>query len=619
MAMPWRVVSAAHDERFTKTFPESVMSSILTNSGAISALQALRSISGSMQETQRQVATGLRVGEASDNAAYWSISTTMRSDNMAISAVEDALGLGAAKVDTAYAGISSVTDLLTEFRAKLVAAREEGVDKAKIQDELFQLQQQVRGVARSSSFSGENWLDTDIADIHDKTLDIERIVSSFVRDASGSVSVKTADFHLSEVSLFNSTGGGLLEKDNRKSLTIGGIRNYDSYMDSDGVNWIDRENTVAGPIAAFEFDFTGPMTFASNADRIVFDVLVDKDNPAEVPPPHHPGQPTLQVEITRAMVLAALPGSNGVISTYHNYITVLGQALAGTGASAGYIYTSDANGNTIPMEDRIRIRSQESSGLDGAYVEISGLDAGTVAGGSGGLANDSDFGGRGQDMILSFDPFIVHLDGDEEDGVEIRFNYSVNGAPATSHAFNRTYVNELFDRDTGKVETAEEMVTLLQSLIGTDWPDVIIEATGPGTISMRSDNNVDRLSGTKTYAGFTGIDVSIEPLSQLDFMEIDIEQNPDMGGIYLGYVSTVLEKVISGAASLGALQTRIDMQAEFASRLSASIDTGVGRLVDADMNEGSTRLKALQTQEQLALQSLSIANANAENLLTLFR
>jgi flagellin len=45
----------------------------------------------------------------------------------------------------------------------------------------------------------------------------------------------------------------------------------------------------------------------------------------------------------------------------------------------------------------------------------------------------------------------------------------------------------------------------------------------------------------------------------------------------------------------------------------------VGRLVDADMNEVSTRLKALQTQQQLGLQSLSIANAKADSVLQLYR
>ncbi|CDZ31204.1 Hypothetical protein, partial CDS, partial [Neorhizobium galegae bv. officinalis] len=64
---------------------------------------------------------------------------------------------------------------------------------------------------------------------------------------------------------------------------------------------------------------------------------------------------------------------------------------------------------------------------------------------------------------------------------------------------------------------------------------------------------------------------------------------------------------------------RIDMQSDFVSKLTDSIDKGVGRLVDADMNEESTKLKALQTQQQLAIQSLSIANSDSQNILSLFR
>ena len=64
---------------------------------------------------------------------------------------------------------------------------------------------------------------------------------------------------------------------------------------------------------------------------------------------------------------------------------------------------------------------------------------------------------------------------------------------------------------------------------------------------------------------------------------------------------------------------RIGLQEDFVSKLTDSIDSGVGRLVDADMNEESTRLKALQTQQQLAIQSLSIANSASQNVLSLFR
>ncbi|MNT88117.1 Flagellin [compost metagenome] len=79
------------------------------------------------------------------------------------------------------------------------------------------------------------------------------------------------------------------------------------------------------------------------------------------------------------------------------------------------------------------------------------------------------------------------------------------------------------------------------------------------------------------------------------------------------------KKVVSAASLLGSIQTRIDLQLDYAAKLGDSIDSGIGRLVDANMNEASTRLKALQTQQQLAVQALSISNSNSESLLSLFR
>jgi flagellin len=72
-------------------------------------------------------------------------------------------------------------------------------------------------------------------------------------------------------------------------------------------------------------------------------------------------------------------------------------------------------------------------------------------------------------------------------------------------------------------------------------------------------------------------------------------------------------------SKLGSLQTGIELQTDFVSKLSDSIDSGVGRLVDADMEEESSKLSALQTQQQLAVQSLSIANSSSSNILSLFR
>lgn len=589
------------------------MTSIHTNIAAKAALQTLRVIGSNMADTQQQVSSGLRVETATDNAAYWSISTTMRSDAKAMAAASDALGLGAASVDVAYAGITAVSDVLSEFKAKLIAAKEAGVDRSKIQTELAQLQQQVVSSAASASFSGVNWLKTNIADINDSDLDKVSILSSFKRSNDG-VSVGTIDFHLAEISLFNESGGGLLQADTRKMKTLGGIRNYDTFMDDDGIIHTDRENDRSGSNARKEFTFSGPLVFGAS-DVISFDVTVDADNPAILPPAYSLGK-TTHVVIDRAMVDTRFPSENGVISTYTQYISLLDYALTQTNSGASAHALSDGHGGTVP--NAISIATRENSGLDGSSLEISNFYTDV---GSGGLYDfPTVYGGLGSEMNLSFSPFELYNDGDNPRGVEVSVLFGVNGAPSSSsYSFDRSYVNNLLGKENGKIETAAEMVTLLQSLISADWPDVIIEATSSTNISIRTDKNVDRLNGGKTYIGFTGIDVSIEPLAEQNFLDIDIVAYPQWLDRYIGYIETVSADVIGAGAKLGALKTHIDLQQGFNQTLMETVSKGVGRLIDADMNEASTRIRALETQQQLATQALNIANKDADNIMQLFQ
>ena len=211
------------------------MTSINTNNSAMAALQTLRSINSNLETTQNSVSTGYRVDTASDNAAYWSIATTMRSDNKALSAVSDALGLGAAKVDTAYTAMDSSIDVVDEIKSKLVAATEDGVDKSKIQEEIGQLQQQLLSIAQSASFSGENWVAG-----ADGT---KSVVSSFVRDGSGAVSVKMTDYVLDT----SSTGNVLFGMNSGTIDTSTGILGT-ADANGDSVYSLDITNFTTGQI-----------------------------------------------------------------------------------------------------------------------------------------------------------------------------------------------------------------------------------------------------------------------------------------------------------------------------------------------------------------------------------
>ena len=320
----------------------------MTNNSAMSALQTLRSINSDMESTQSRISSGYRVNSAADNSAYWSIATTMRSDNQALSTVKDALGLGAAKVDTAYTGMNSAIEVVSEIKNKLLAAKEPGVDKTKINKEITELKNQLTSIAESASFSGENWLQNETT----AAAGTKSIVGGFNRDASGQVSITTLDVNVTSLTLIGAADESL------------------------GILTKEIDANALDPDAA--------------------------------------------------------------TTTARNYY------LIDTGATTG--------------------------------------------------------------------------------------------TPSTGTAISLT------------ANTTDQQVT-------------------------------------------------------------------DM----VRAVDSMLSQMTDAASNLGAVNKRISMQEDFVSNLIDSIDSGIGRLVDADMNEESTRLKALQTQQQLGIQSLSIANANSQNILSLFR
>lgn len=187
------------------------MSSIMTNVSAMTALQSLNATNRQLSTTQSRISTGFRVSSAEDNAAYWSIATTMRSDNGALSTVKDALGLGAATLDVAYTGMNQAIQVAKEIKNKLVAARQPGIDREKIQSEIAELQNQLRSVAESSVFSGENWLSVDSSDAGYNAT--KTIVASFSRTAGG-VSIGTIAVNLTETELIDSNDqSGILDEE----------------------------------------------------------------------------------------------------------------------------------------------------------------------------------------------------------------------------------------------------------------------------------------------------------------------------------------------------------------------------------------------------------------------
>ncbi|HBF31728.1 flagellin [Rhizobium sp.] len=208
------------------------MTSIMTNTAAMAALQTLRTIDSNMQTTQARISSGYKVANASDNAAYWSIATTMRSDNKALSTVQDALGLAASKADTAYTGLNSAVDVISSIKSKLVAAREPGVDKGKINQEIKELKNQLQSISESASFSGENWL----YNTSDTAAGTKEMVGSFNRASDGTVSVTTLKYNTANSTLIDTDDAdrGILTKGTVATYTSGTTTTTGTYYLIDG-------------------------------------------------------------------------------------------------------------------------------------------------------------------------------------------------------------------------------------------------------------------------------------------------------------------------------------------------------------------------------------------------
>ena len=188
------------------------MTSLLTNNAAMVALQTLGQISTDLDTTNNRVSTGLRISEAKDSAAYWAIATTTESDNGALSAVGDALALGRSTLDVTYNGLEAVRDNLQKMKELLVSARQPGVNRATVQEEINGLQLDMQNKAGASVINEENFLEVDSgAGSYNPT---KSIVASFERTSSG-IAVSTIDIDIDNIKLIDPAGGtadGILDQ-----------------------------------------------------------------------------------------------------------------------------------------------------------------------------------------------------------------------------------------------------------------------------------------------------------------------------------------------------------------------------------------------------------------------
>jgi len=409
------------------------MSSILTNTSAMVALQTLKGINSSLSKTQSEISTGKTVSSAKDNAAVWAISKVMEADVQGFQGISDSLSLGESTVAVARQAAETVTDLLTQMQAKIVSAQDENVDRDKIQTDVEALKSQISSVVSSAQFNGLNLIDGSKASTN--------ILSSLNRDLAGNVSA--------------------------------------SYIGVTGVDF-STGDYVARSVFGTGSGATGSLSTAG-ADTTAFSL----------------------------------------------------DATTGTGAIV----------------------------VDGTVADLAVGDSISV-----------NIGGQTATYTVTDDDLRAGVDKSE------------------SIAFG--------------LKNAIDALAISGLTVTYD------DSTTTGTLSLANTSG-NALTVTGQYKNADAGDLSL-------MATIDVTDDSTLSA-QLVNIESMIEKATTAAADFGSVETRLGIQADFVSKLTDAMKTGIGALVDADMEEASARLQALQTQQQLGIQSLSIANQQPQNILSLFK
>jgi flagellin len=142
--------------------------SVHTNDAALIALQNLNNTSGQLQEVQNRISTGLQINNAKDNAAVWAIAQGQRADIGSLGAVKSSLDRATSIADVAATAGQTISDLLVQMKANVVAAMDPSIDTASrtALDSAFKSElRQITQVVSNANFDGANMLDGSVPQI----------------------------------------------------------------------------------------------------------------------------------------------------------------------------------------------------------------------------------------------------------------------------------------------------------------------------------------------------------------------------------------------------------------------------------------------------------------------
>ncbi|MBF0890542.1 flagellin B [Gluconobacter sp. LMG 1744] len=538
--------------------------SINTNTAAMAALQSLNQTTADLNKTENTVSTGKSVNTASDNPAMYSIAQNMTAQISTLSGVSTGLQFSAQVLNTATTGLSSISSALQSL-ATTIGTNTTGVDNSTLNDAITKTLASIDSAATGAKFQGVNLLSGQTGNGTTYTS------LSTAMDAQGSTFTQNG---------FNVTSAGLgltnLSMDmSGSSLALGSSTS--NTLTSDGTTPTSQSVLQLKNEAAAG---TGGTISAANPS------------------------------VTYNFVADSKSTTSGSTTTTDNRQTT---ALAMVGAAFSKAAGSD------PTTDPA-VTASFTLGTDGKLTATTGSDV-TIT--SQTTASDGSI----TYSLSNGDSLVQSKDGNGNSVYTANTAFDANG-----NVTAKTVVTDV-DMSSASSLSATGGSSSAQSVKQVDLLTDAMEYQGFG-VSRDSSNNL-------TIAG-NSIDATSTELSVVDATgEFGQSTTPPTEGktdpttaadtkakkatavtgatVVSAVVQAAISSVTRTASSIGYSSTTISNLQTTTSSLSDALTTGVGALTDADLAAESAKLTSLQTKQQLAVQSLSIANSQSSTLLSLFR
>ena len=511
------------------------MTSILTNTSAMVALQTMKQINQNLYKVQSEISTGKSIATAKDNAAIWAISKVMESDVKGFKGISDSLAVGSSTISVGRQAAEAITDLLTEIKGKIVAAQAENFDRAKIQTDIVALRDQIATVTGAAQFNGLNLI---------QGTDDMNVLASLDRASNGNVTASNITVARQDLTTATGTYGA------GTSLAANAVVQ-------------NSATTVASAGKTAEVTFAATWAAGDTASLTVAGVAVS---------------------------YTALSGTVADIATaFAGSINALGLAGITASNSAGVLTITSTRG----FEGVAVAQTSTTAGT--GTSDITAVNGAAPSGTN--TAAASSIRQRAEEIDLSTTATLNEGDG-----------YKV-----TIGASSYNYV-------AGKGETMEDVARGLKVAVDSAAVTGIRTSVTQDATSGQWTLNVDNDGTGSASLGFSATGnaggVASGGLYGLDAINVTTKAGAASA---LSNIETMISRSIDASAAFGSSQNRIDIQRDFVGKLTDALKAGIGSMVDADMEEASARLQALQVQQQLSTQSLSIANQAPQNILALFR